>query len=269
MAGLATRNLARPAPRSLLNREPTAHRRLAVQRLDLDDVKFVKDAFGTAVHDVVLALVTDATGRLLRRHGADTERRWVRVLTPVAVASDVGGGTLGSRVVSGLVDLPVFEMDPVERLRTVAGQMQDVVDRRQPLGAELLLGLGQFAPPTLHGLAGRVAARSRLFNLVVTNVPGPQRPVYCLDARLRSAFPFPPLSRAQTYAVGVTSTGGSLNVGVTADYEAWPDVESVGGDLTAALAELVASADAKNARADLARASVGRRRGPDRQPSSR
>jgi WS/DGAT/MGAT family acyltransferase len=244
---MARVNLARPAPRSLLNQRPGKHRRLAIQRIALDDVKVVKDAFATTVNDVVLAAVADATGRYLRHRGERTDRLWLRAMVPVSTRTASDAHALGNRVVSVFVDLPMAEMDPVERLRICHDAMAEVKSSHHAVGAGFLVGMTQFAPPTLHAMASRAAARSRLFNFLVTNVPGPQAPIYCLGARLLGAFPFTPLAATQAYAVGVTSIDGWLNVGVTADYRTLPDIERVTGYLVAAVAELVTSAEAVTA----------------------
>jgi diacylglycerol O-acyltransferase / wax synthase len=248
VARVARSNLARPAPRSLLNRPPGRHRRFAIQRIALDDVKAVKDAFGTTVNDVVLAIVADATGRYLRARGARTDGLWLRAMVPVSTRSSSDQHHLGNRVVSVFVDLPMFEMDPIERLRVCHDAMQDVRSSHAAVGAGFLIGLGEFAPPTIHAMASRVAVNARVFNFLVTNVPGPQVPVYCMGARLLGAFPFTPLAANHSYGVGVTSIDGWMNFGVTADYDAMPDVEQVTGFLLEALEELDACADAVSER---------------------
>ncbi len=246
---VASANLLRPAPRSPLNVPPGRHRRFAVQRLPLDEVKAVKDAFGTTVNDVILAVVADATGRYLRLRGARTDRMWLRAMVPVSTREASEAHALGNRVVAVFVDLPMFEMDPIQRLRVCHEAMVDVKSSHAAVGAGFLLGLGEFAPPTIHAMAARVAVNARLFNFLVTNVPGPQLPIYCLGSRLRGAFPFTPLAANHSYGVGVTSMDGWINVGITADYDALPDIDEVPAMVTAALAELVASAAAVSERA--------------------
>jgi diacylglycerol O-acyltransferase / wax synthase len=264
VASVARANLLRPAPRSLLNQPPGPHRRFAIQRIALDDVKHIKNAFGTTVNDVVLAAVGDATGRYLRARGARTDGLWLRAMVPVSTRSDSESSALGNRVVSVFVDLPVFEMDPVERLRVCHEAMREVKSSHHAVGAGFLIGLTEFAPPTIHAMASRVAANSRIYNFLVTNVPGPQLPIYCLGARLLGGFPFTPLAATQSYAVGVTSIDGWMNFGFTADYDAMPDVERVTGFLVDSVAELSACADAA-ARPDPARTDRPTR--PSRSPA--
>jgi diacylglycerol O-acyltransferase / wax synthase len=197
---------------------------------------------------VVFAVVADATGRYLRSRGARTDGVWLRAMVPVGTRSEDAEHLLGNEVVSVFVDLPMFEMDPVERLRVCHEAMREVKTSHRAVGASFLVGLTQFAPPTVHAMASRLAARGRLYNFLVTNVPGPQVPFYCLGARLRGAYPFTPLGATQSYAVGLTSIEGCLSFAVTADYDALPDVEGVPDDLVAALAELTANAEAADQR---------------------
>ena len=245
VASVARANLIRPAPRTLLNQEPGSFRRFAVQRLPLDEVKEVKNAFGTTVNDVVLALVADATGRYLRSRGARTDGLWLRAMVPVSTRTASDDHALGNRVVAVFVDLPMFEMDPVERLRVCHDGMREVRSSHHAVGAGFLIGLAAFAPPTIHAMASRLAVNTRLFNFLVTNVPGPQVPIYCLGARLLGMFPFTPLAATQSYAVGVTSLDGWLNFGLTGDYDAVPDLEEVTGYLVASLDEMQLCAEAE------------------------
>ncbi len=247
---VARANLLRPAPRSPLNHSPGAHRRMAIQRVPLAEVKAVKDAFSTTVNDVVLAMVADATGRYLRLRGERTDGMWLRAMVPVSTRQASEAHALGNQVVAVFVDLPMFEMDPIHRLRVCHEAMSDVKNSHAAVGAGFLLGLGEFAPPTLHAMAARVAVNARLFNFLVTNVPGPQLPIYCLGSRLLGAFPFTPLAANHAYSVGVTSMDGWLNVGITADRDLLPDVDEVPALLLASLAELVDSAAAVSERAE-------------------
>lgn len=251
VVSVARRTLGSRAPTSPLNQAPGTARRFAVQRLSLQDVKTVKDTFGTTVNDVVLAIVSDATGRYLRGMGARTDGLWLKVMVPVSVRSDDDAHALGNRVSSVFVDLPMFELDPVERLRICSDAMGDVKRGQDAVGADFLVGLSQFAPPTLHAAAARLGARGRLFNFVVTNVPGPQVPVYCLGSRLEAAFPFVPLARTQAYSVGVISLDGWLNVGIVGDHRTQPDLGRATDHLRSALDDLLTSAEAASTHHDL------------------
>jgi diacylglycerol O-acyltransferase / wax synthase len=244
----ARSTLAHRAPRSMLNQAPGAYRRFAIQRLPLADAKRIKDTFHTTVNDVVLAVVADATGRYLRARGARTDRVWLRAMVPVSARTSDVDDAVGHEVVSVFVDLPMFEMDPVERLRVCQDAMREIKASHQAVGAGFLVGLTQFAPPTMHAMASRLAARGRLYNFLVANVPGPQVPVYCLGAPLRGAYPFTPLAATQAYSVGLTSIDGWLSFGITACYDALADVERVPAYLAESLAELTENAEAADQR---------------------
>lgn len=248
VAATARTTMLRPAPRSLLNQAPGQHRRIAIQRVALEDVKRIKNAFATTVNDVVLALVSDAIGRYLRVRGTRTDGLWLRFLVPVSTRSGSDDHVLGNQVVPVFVDVPVFEMDPVERLRVCNEALREVKSSHHAVGAGFLVGLTDFAPPTIHAMASRIAVRSRLFNVLVTNVPGPQVPVYTLGARLLGAFPFVPLAANQALAVALTSIDGWMNLCFTADYDALPDVERITGYLVTGLRELLACAEAAELR---------------------
>jgi diacylglycerol O-acyltransferase / wax synthase len=242
-----------PAPSSPLNRRNGGFRRYAIQRVPLDEVKQVKDAFGVTVNDVILATVGDAVGRFLRGRGDETEGLELRVMVPVSVRSEADGTLFGNRVSSVFIRLPVEEMDPSERLQIVHEAMRDVKEHKQAVGAEFLVGLSAYAPPTLHGLAARLAARTRLYNFVVTNVPGPQMPLYSMGMRLIGAFPIMPLAQNHSFAVGVTSIDGWLNFGFVGDWDSLPDLENVTGHVIDALAELAKHASAVGVRGELVR----------------
>src|SRR5579884_2753545 len=138
--------------------------------------------------------------------------------------------------------LPVGIVDPVERLRTISASMQELKSSGQAVGAQVLTQLSGFAPPTIMSQAARLQARQRLFNLVVTNVPGPQFPLYLLGRELESIFPMVPLAKNTALGIAIMSYNGQLSFGLTADYDALPDVEVLLEELRAAIAELAAAA---------------------------
>ncbi|MFN2557258.1 MAG: wax ester/triacylglycerol synthase family O-acyltransferase [Nitriliruptorales bacterium] len=240
-----------PGPDSPLNRPIGTFRRFAIQRLPLADVKTVKNAFGTTVNDVVLAIVGDATGRFLRERGEETHGLELKVMVPVSMRSDDERLIFGNRVSSLFVRLPLYEMDAVERLTRVHADMHQVKESGHAVGADFLISLSAYAPPTLIALAARLASRTRLHNFVVTNVPGPRVALYSLGMRLLGAFPALPLVQNHAYAVGVTSLDGWLNFGFTGDADVFPDLDNVAGALADALGELVKHAQAAEARAEL------------------
>lgn len=238
----AARIAVRPAPATPMNVPIGEQRRFGVGRTDLDDHKRVRKAHGGTVNDVVLATVAGALRAwLLSRGEAVGASSTMRALVPVSVRNESGRGEAGNRVSSYLVDLPVGEPDPVVRLSQVSFAMKAHKESGQSVGADVLIALGGFAPPTLHSLGARTASRStrRLFNLVVTNVPGPQFPLYAGGAQLLEMFPVVPLARSQGLSIGVTSYNGGVYFGLNADRDALPDVDVIGALLEESLTELV------------------------------
>jgi diacylglycerol O-acyltransferase len=235
-AGLA------PAPPTPLNVRIGPHRRFTWVDGDLGQVKAVKNALGGTVNDVVLASVAGALGRYLRMHGAADDETVLRVMVPVSVRADVERGALGNRVAAMWVSLPVGIVDPVQRLLTISREMDGIKDSGQAVGAQVLTELTGFAPPTIMAQAARLQARQRLFNLVVTNVPGPQFPLYMLGRRLAAMYPMVPLAANQALGVAIMSYDGQLNFGLNADYDALSDLEVLADELRASMAELAAAA---------------------------
>ena len=150
-------------------------------------------------------------------------------------------GSLGNRVSSFLVDLPVGEPSPMVRLHQVAHGMREHTDTGRSVGAEALVRLGGFAPPTLHALGARAASgmSRHFFNLVVTNVPGPQFPLYAAGAQMLEMFPVVPLARGQAVAIGLTSYDGGVFYGLNGDRDAMPDLDVLAGMVQESLDELL------------------------------
>jgi WS/DGAT/MGAT family acyltransferase len=196
--------------------------------------------------------VTGAIGNYLRARGHDTEGMEMRAMVPVSVRAEEEHGVLGNRISAMMAPLPVWCEDPVERLRLVTESMGDLKGSGQAVGAEILTKITDFAPPTIAAQAARLQPAQRFFNLVVTNVPGPQFPLYVLGRRMESIFPMVPLARRQALCIGIMSYDGQVNFGLTGDYDAMADIESFGLDLESAVGELsdaTAPAPKKRARA--------------------
>jgi hypothetical protein len=145
---------------------------------------------------------------------------------------------LGNRVSAMFVDLPVGEPDAVERLRRIRATTEDLKEREQAVGAAFLVDLTQFAAPTLLGLAARVAHRQPFFNLVITNVPGPQVPLYCMGARMLEAYPVVPLTHNLALGIAILSYCGQLHFGLYVDADAVADVAVLAAGLEDSFAEL-------------------------------
>jgi WS/DGAT/MGAT family acyltransferase len=232
------------APPSPLNVRIGPHRRFTWVRADLAQFKAIKDSLGGTVNDVVLAVVAGALGRYMRLHGNSTDGVELRALVPVSVRADVERGALGNRVAAMWAALPVGVTDPVERLHSLSRQMKDVKQSGQAVGAEILTRMSGFAPPTVMAQAARLQARQRLFNLVVTNVPGPQFPLYLLGRELEAIYPMVPLAENTALGIALLSYNGQLNFGLVADYDALADVEVLAEELDASVEELAAAASA-------------------------
>jgi len=237
MGTLMTRDAI--APRTSLNARTARHRRLSVVRVPLAEVKEIRAAFGGTVNDVVLAGVAGGLRRLFHHRGDPTEDVQLRVLCPVSVRADEQHGALGNKVSAMFLNLPVDGRDAVERLEMISGQTRDLKERKQALGAEMIVSVSDYVAPTLMSLAARVVHRQPFFNLIVTNVPGPQFPLYMMGARLLEAFPIVPLTRNLTVVVGILSYDGTMYFGLWADRDAFGDLEVLAGGIDDAYAELV------------------------------
>jgi len=237
------------APNSVFNVEIGPHRRFAITQADIAELKRVKDAHGGTVNDVILSIVAGAIGKYLRARGHETEGLELRAMVPVSVRAEEEHGALGNRISAMMAPLPVWSEDPVERLQVVTGEMGDLKNSGQAVGAEILTKLTDFAPSTIVAQAARLQPAQRFFNLVVTNVPGPQFPLYVLGRKMESIFPMVPLARRQALCVGIMSYNGQINFGLIGDYDAMVDLDSFALDLEAATAETIASAPPKPKRA--------------------
>ncbi|MDQ1521807.1 MAG: diacylglycerol O-acyltransferase / wax synthase [Actinomycetota bacterium] len=226
------------APRTSLNARTGPHRRIAVVRIPLDDVKEVRKALGGTVNDVILAGVGGALQRLLVSRGEEVDGKRLRVFCPVSVRDESERGTLGNKVSAMFVPLPIGHIEPTERLAEIHEVTKDLKEREQAVGADFLIGLTQYVAPTLMSMGARLAHRQPFFNLICTNVPGPQFPLYLMGGRLLEAFPIVPLTRNLTVVVGILSYDGMLHFGLFADRDACPDVEVFAAGIDDAFAEL-------------------------------
>ena len=162
----------------------------------------------------------------------------LKVFCPVSVRDDDQRMQLGNRISTMVVPIPVGEPDARVRLDAVRATTVDLKERRQAVGAAALIGLSEYAAPTLLGLAARVAHAQRLANLIVTNIPGPQVPLYCLGALMHEVYPVVPLSRNLTLNVAILSYCGQLHFGLIGDGESGRDLERLAGGIEDAVAEL-------------------------------
>src|SRR5947207_11740213 len=228
-----------PAPTTPYNTQIGSHRRYAWVRMSLDDVKGIKNSLGGTVNDVMLATVTRALRRHLRRRGMDTQdTEELRAMVPVSVRAEEARGTLGNQVAAMMAPLPVGCEDPLSCYQQISAHMREIKESGQAVGAQVLTDLTGFAPPTIMSQAARLFVRQRFFNVVVTNVPGPQFPLYLHGRELRDTFPVVPLAPNQALGIAIMSYNGRINFGVLGDWDAMHDVDDLAKDLRAAIQEL-------------------------------
>ncbi|WP_310964377.1 WS/DGAT/MGAT family O-acyltransferase [Nocardioides terrisoli] len=242
----------RSAPASPFNLEPSSQRRVLCVRTALKDHRKVRRTHGGTVNDVILATLTGAIRNwLMTRADAVGTGRKIRALVPMSVIDEeLEPTSLGSQVVARLVDLPIGETSPVVRLHQVSYELRAHRDTGKAVAADRIAGVAGFAPTTFHALGARLAAADdHGANLVITNVPGPQFPMYLAGAEMTASYPVPPLHPGFGLAIGVTSYDGGVYYGITADRDALPDIEVLGQCVTEALDELVDSASETRPRA--------------------
>jgi len=231
------------APETPLNVEIGPHRRVHWVRSRLDDFKAIKNELGGTVNDVVIAVVSGALRRWLRARGVRAEGLELRALVPVSIRTEQQQGDLGNRIAAMRGPLPVYVDDPVERLRIVSAGMQGLKESKQALGAEVLAGLQGFAPPTILAQASRLNFSTRLFNLIVTNVPGPQFPLYLMGRELQQIVPVAFLPDDHALAVAVMSYNGGVDFGLLGDYDALADIDQFGELIEQSIDELIDAAE--------------------------
>jgi WS/DGAT/MGAT family acyltransferase len=226
------------APPSPLNVRIGPHRRFAWVDTDLAILKAIKDVHGGTVNDAVLTIVAGALRAHLFRHCQDPEEMELKAMVPISVRADTERGALGNRVAAMYAPLPVGVADPGERFRFVHAAMAGLKESGQAVGAQAITRLAGVAAPTVLDQAGRLQARQRFFNLTVTNVPGPQFPLYILGRRLEAFYPQVPLVLNTALGIAVMSYDGRVFFGLLGDYDAMADIDAFADDLSSAIAEL-------------------------------
>jgi WS/DGAT/MGAT family acyltransferase len=205
----------------------------------LADVKRIRRGLHGTVNDVVLAGVGGGLERLFAHRGEDTTGLRLRVMIPVSVRATNERGALGNKVSAMFVTLPVDRWPASERLASISEQTKYLKEKQQAVSAEFLINMSDYVVPTLMSLAGRLAHRQRFLNLIVTNVPGPQFPLYLMGSRMLEAFPIVPLTRNLTVVVGIVSYDGTLHFGLWGDRDACEDLEVFAGGIDDAFGELL------------------------------
>ena len=226
------------APTSPLNVTVGTHRRFTWALESLDRFKAIKTALGGTVNDVVLAAVTGGLRAWLLAAGEEVADLTLRAMVPMSTRAEAEHGALGNRVTTMYAPLPVGVADPRERFEIIHAAMSGLKESGQAVGADVITKLAGFAPPTVLQQAARLQVRQRLFNLTVTNVPGPQFPLYMLGRRLEAMYPQVPLAGNTALGVAIISYDGRLCFGLLGDYDALPDIDGVGVALADSVDEL-------------------------------
>jgi diacylglycerol O-acyltransferase len=242
----------RATPDSPFNVDPAEQRRVVLVRTALKDYRRVRRVHGGTVNDVILSTLTGAIRAWLMTRGEPVGTgRKIKALVPMSVMDEeLEPTSLGSQVVGHRLSLPVGESSPVVRLHQVSYALKAHSETGRAVAADRIAGVAGFAPTTFHALGSRVAAEEAAgVNLVITNVPGPQFPMYLAGAEMVETYPVPPLQPGFGVAVGVTSYDGGVYYGITADRDALPDIDVFGQCVREALDELVDSASDSRPRA--------------------
>jgi diacylglycerol O-acyltransferase / wax synthase len=253
----------RPGQESSITAELSEQRRFATVKTRLEDYRRVRRFHGGTVNDVILATITGAMRSwLMTRAEPVPGSRTLRTMVPMGVIdSDLEPTSLGSQVVGHLLSLPVGESSPVVRLHQVSYALKAHRETGRAVAADRLAGVAGFAPATFHALGSRVAAEQvrRGFQLVITNVPGPQFPLYAAGAQMLESYPVQPLLPGHALAIGVTSYDGGVYFGLNADRDAVPDLDVLGQCVIEALEELVDTVSGTRQRAPRGRRQDTRR----------
>jgi WS/DGAT/MGAT family acyltransferase len=243
-----------------INRPIGPHRRWDWLETSIAEIRDVRKVLGGSVNDIVLAIVTGGFRRFLTNRRVELAALDFRAMTPVSVRADNERGALGNRVSAWVISLPLAEPDPVEQLALLRARTTELKESKQALGAELLTQVAEWTPATLLSLGARNATRLLPINTVVTNVPGPQVPMYLRGAPLLEAYPHVPLVDYMGLGIALLSYNGVLHWGVNADYDLVPDLDFFMSSLRDALRELRAAAGLP--------AEVARVRRPPRRPAN-
>jgi diacylglycerol O-acyltransferase / wax synthase len=250
LAGLweVTFNLLRAAPRVPINPRGVGPRReFAWATFDLAEFKRIKNALGGTVNDVSLAVATGALRAWFAEAGTRTDGVELKALVPVSIRTVDEHGELGNKLTAMRGPLPVGIADPAERLATISAAMDGLKASKQPLGAEAIWGLNDwfrdFAPPVLLAPTAAINFSTRLFNLLVTNFPGPQIPFYALGRELTAIHPVGFLARRHGLAIAILSYNGRVSFGLLADPDSAPGAARLAEHLETAVAELGEAAD--------------------------
>ena len=225
-------------PRGPFDGKVGPNRRFATAERPFEVFRVIKRELGCTVNDVVLTAVAGGVHALLEDRGEPTKGRTLRAMVPVSVRSPGDSGDIGNRVAPVFVDVPVGRMAARTRLRRVRAATARIKDSGMAVGADTIIGLGAYAPPALHATAARLVAQARWYNLVVSNIPAPQVPLYLAGAPLEASYPAMNLKEDCGLSVACTSAVGTMAFGLTADWDQVPDLGVLARGIESAIDDL-------------------------------
>ncbi len=242
VAELIVRDEAASSPPTSLNVPIGGHRRMAAVRVSLDDVRTIRTAHGGTVNDAVLTACTVGLRRLLEHRGEEPPEHGLRAMVPMNIRDAASQLSLGNKVWSIFAMLPVAEPDVLRCHERMVEETQALKAGRMPRGSGTLLDLTALAPPVLHATLARSLFATRLFNVTITNVPGPRRPLYAFGAPMVEVIPLVPLAAEHAVGVAIFSYDGTLVFGLCGDRESVPDLEVMADGIAEAFDVLLAGA---------------------------
>ncbi len=238
LAELIVRDELVAAPECSLNRPIGAGRQLAVINVKLDELKEIKNALGGTLNDVVLAAAAGGFRRLLTERGEMVREPGLRAMVPMNIRTAADRLSMGNRISSLFVHLPVGASDPAERYRLQVEEAESLKSGTQHEGSSVLLDLGNHMPPVLHSFVARALFATRLFNVTITNVPGPQVPLYYFGSKIQEIWPLVPIAAEHAVGLAVFSYDGTLFFCINADRDTVPDLGVLNSGIAESLAEL-------------------------------
>jgi WS/DGAT/MGAT family acyltransferase len=227
------------APHTSLNVPIGSTRRFAVVNRPLDELKTIRRRLGGSINDVVLAACTSGLRELLLARGEELPQRGLRAMVPMNVRQDSERLMLGNRISSLFVDLPIAIEGGHERHKRIAAATARLKSSRAATGAEAMIDLAALAPPIVHAALARSLYATRLFNVTITNVPGPQIPLYAFGGLLREVHPVVPLAAAHSIGIAIFSCNELITFGVIADSESTPDIDVLTNGIEEGIDELL------------------------------
>jgi WS/DGAT/MGAT family acyltransferase len=229
-------------PRGPFDGRVGPNRRFATAERPFEMFRSIKQGLGGTVNDVVLTVVAGGVHALLESRGEPTRGRTLRAMVPVSVRSPGESGDIGNRIAPVFVDVPIGRMAARTRLRRVRAAAARIKDSGMAVGADTIIGLGAYAPPALHATAARLIAQARWCNIVVSNIPAPQVPLYLAGAPMEASYPAMNLKEDCGLSIACTSAAGTMAFGLTADWDRVPDIDVLARGIESAIDELATEA---------------------------